>query len=711
VKKIKTLIDINDSTINIQKATGFISAENEIIKAQSQAMPTGIQKDQIDEFQRLVAAASTDNRGLSQGVFDKYHTPLFVKNQAGVDYRPYPLENNKEFATAPLDLVAARKYILAYTILNHLGLEHSRDVKGLSIYDMDSRGDVEYYFGAQNYVYNNFRRITACNRPTVEKVLRNAAHHNNIGRACACGGDPKTVCSHFEQLVNEHKIDLLVCSHCDSFITSSMIIWVLSKGIPIIYIGHTFSEMVSGGEFGMGRWREATWKRVNGKILFNVIGRRTYYTPEFFNYMRYTFNYGGEFYGITKTLEFHYGSFEHMGLIIDPFKRQGTSVENIDLPIYMNFDDLISFKYDNCFCNEQVCIMDKNTTLSDMTKVIAQDGSVAFVEATNDKDQLQPTLLKNIRGKIHFAEFSNTDITLFGYITGIKDKRYCKGFFSEYFGLHKFADQEHSFSVSLEKYNAMVSELLVSDIDEDTIYAQVADCLKSHFKFSSDPTLPILLIRSAVIDVARVIASVKGLRMSAAYKLYEDVKKIRDEKGLMNACWDGLFPGNKKINPKDFLNGSQAEQVFGLSLNSKIYNPDFDVSPLVGREKETFLRWQKENPDNCAIPVVTLALVHALNLEEQDPFQYSTDELLATILPSIKNDDAEVANMVELVWKGTQPTEKELRQLLSYLLGDFRWIRISDDQLDHGGTTGFSVIFSRGHVDIATSTLVIGESL
>jgi hypothetical protein len=705
---------LSDSTslIGLEESIGFRPAKvsqkvvlpNNVVRPIDQSLSNTLYESLLKEIDGRKPAVRCDD-------FNRFGSSLVVKGKSGINFKPYNTRNVAEesIVQAPLDLVAARRYIVAFTVLTHLGIDNSSKVKNYKIFDFDSRGEVEYFFGANNIVFNNFHNVNANNKATIKRVLncsyqRHGASFKNF--CCNCSGVSGRLCSHFA----DFKPDFVVMSHPETYITDSTFVNILSSGVPIIYVGHLFSELTDNGEYGQGRWREAIWKRCAGKILFNVLGKKAYFHKEYFNYMRYTHNYSGKYFGITKAIDLDYGSFNHVGLILDPLRSVETDPAYfLDFKNAMSLEELMAFKYDNGWAKEQVVIMDKEATLTDVANVIAKDGGVAFIPSKDDKNVEHPTLLKNIRGTIHFCEFTNKDLSVMGYILGLKNKRYSQSFFSEYFGLHKFSDEEHMFKVSLEKYNSLVSELLISEIDEDALYFHVAQCLKSHFKFTSDPVLPVLLIKSVVIDVTRITAAIKGLQSSSAFKMYRDVYTAKNFNSIGSKIRDVLFDGNKTIDPQKYMD---SDKLFGITLNSKIYMPDFDVIALPPRLAEQQSKWMAINNKDCATIVTLIALILNLDLEEEDEiYQDDYNAVLEYLVNSVETDDAEMAAMIRLIANGSQPTKTALQEVLSGIAGNYNWVEIVGDKLDHGGSEGPTIIFSRGHVEFATGPLIIGESL
>jgi hypothetical protein len=662
-------------------------------------------------FKSLIESTKGSKPAVRCDDFNRFGSSLVIKGRSGINYKPYNTRNVAEdmLVQAPLDLVAARRYIVAFTVLTHLGLDNTSKVKGYRIFDFDSRGEVEYFFGANNIVFNNFHNVNANNKSTISRVL-NCSYQKHgadfVNYNCDCSGVTNCICEHFQKF----KPDFIVMAHPDSYISNSTFTNILASGIPIIYVGHLFSELTDNGEYGQGRWREATWKRCAGKILFNVLGKKAYYHEEYFNYMRYTHNYSGKYFGITKAIDFDYGSFSHVGLIMDPLRSTETDPAFfIDFKNSMSLEELMEFKYENGWAKEQVVIMDKEATLTDVANVISKDGGIAFIPSKDDKQAEHPTLLKNIRGTIHFCEFTNKDLSIMRYILGLDKTRYAQSFFSEYFGLHKFSDEEHMFKVSLEKYNSLVSELLISEIDEDSLYFHVAQCLKSHFKFSSDPVLPVLLIKSVVIDVTRITAAIKGLQSSSAFKMYRDVYTAKNFNSIGSKIRDTLFNGNKAINPQELMD---SEKLFGMSINSKIYVPDFDIISLPPRLAEQQAKWMAINNVDCATIVTLIALILNLDLQDEDEiYQEDYRAVLDYLLASVESDDPEMAAMIRLIASGSQPTRNALNQVLSGIVGDYNWVEIVGDTLKNGGSEGPTIIFSRGHVEYCSGPLVVGESL
>lgn len=613
--------------------------------------------------------------------FMKFHTKLNLIKGSQLKVAPFEVEYvDRKPGVSNLKLI--RDHIVRYSLCQALDVDQLGETTKARVLIRGSHGHLLNEYGRKLSIYDHINNIRPQTRNSARRIVR---YHNYLQDSHYC------CCPQFESLC-EHETqfnpEVVILNHIESELHPNLIIKLLKEGRTIVIITHLFDPLVSEGCYQEGRWKFCTWARRSGLIFFSNDNGNNYLHPEFFNYMNYTSSYSGQNFNITKTMEINYGDFKHVGLIIQSISRKSNDLDYSDFKIKMEFEELMKFRRVNGFRNSQAVVMSKEATLTDTLPIISKDGGIAIMEVPKETKEL--SLIKTINGTVHFSKFKRDDLSLWQTIISSKDPLYNNSLIADYFSVNCFKPKDVSLKLKLDDYNRLVSELLIAGVNETTIFWQVSEQLKGTFKWADDPTTPLLAIKSAILDVARIKSGIQGLMQSGANLTYQNVSSAKPPNyGLIEKLSNSIRPTGT-VDTDKLLYGAQEPN---FKFNNEL--------PKIKSTKSRYLKAMKSNSNQCTLICLYFMLLEVLDITNDIPEECDSN-MEETIIEISKQLDEEDQKIIAIISKGTQ---LQPHQFLSYMQQLFEELSyhyfISKDFQDYheGSTPG--VIITPNHVQLS----------
>jgi hypothetical protein len=505
------------------------------------------------------------------------------------------------------------------------------------------------------------------------------------GKYCACV-QYECPCHH----MIEYKPDLVVMTHVDYYLNDKFIPAALSLGMRILVVTHLFSPFYKSGTYKDGVSLEAEWWRKDGLINFKVDNDKIYKHREHFNYMWDRKEHAGKGYLIKKLIEFDYGTFTQVALLIEPLYTNIPLKYLNDFKLVADFEELLN--YIPTPITESSLLMDKILSPINPSKVYDY-GNVQLVEKEDAGDKL--TAIRTIEGTIEFAEFQRKDLTLWQIITRTGKKHYTNSYLREYLGLHCFAPEHLQLSISVANFNRLVSDLLLLDeLNEEEILVTIADMLQGTCKYAANALAPVLILKSVASEVNRLRSGIKHILKSETKKQLDNVVagSATNKKKISFKVKKYIGSQNnqpRKIEEIDDLKNSQSTlkgpkpmplkqevPIYGFTEREKEPIPVYGGIKLEDEVEAIHQFVMNEDKENRCVAITLSSLTINLAQLEEIPKITSTEEWI-----DLAEQTAEAIGLGELAQaiesaSSAMPNLSSLREILEVFFED---IQLSTD--------------------------------
>jgi hypothetical protein len=630
-----------------------------------------------------------------RNIFMQFKSPLEVSGRTPFNsglLSIKKIEASSEFS----DLSSIRDFCVRYALCNAINSDTLP--KGLSrerVAWINPTGGVVRSLMNQMTCHLNYPGIRVSKK---SREIKNMVASLVAGKdlsCCHCSTDTD-MCEHMK----EFKPTIIVSAHGDMNISHEYVIECLRKGITMVVVTYLFDPIMKEGSYGKGRWTEAKWSRKYGVVSFDNF-REVYLQQEMFNKFLYTSTIAGTDFTANKVIEVDLGSFKSVGIVIRPLMTKTNASKYEDLQFGLELPELLKFKEANKKTTSEFAIMDYELSLLENTPILSKEHGMVLInkaksnpikefesklmldEKGNEKKKegKEYELIRNVKGRLYFSKFRKTDSKFVDVLLGLDEKHYGKSLLKEYLAYYRYSEVDHSFSISLEEYNkALAALLMYQKIDEEALTRSVSDALRSSFRYAGDPTAPLVLMNSLLIDITRIRSAVKQIPFT---RQALEAQSIQQE-----------VPDTLKEHIK--------EGVFGLNVVSGAEGKEWDTSkyPTIPDEwKRAYQLWGSTD-NGCVAKTFLLLLLSLTELEDgQQQEALEEENYLETLTALIEALDLDCGDQILNLAIAAQPDYTKVKELIIKIKPDQRIIYLQDGKLTETGTYGYPILLGANHVE------------